>query len=218
MAAPWKVRPLTANNRPAATAPTAPLLGSPELRVVVALLVGCVAMAFAILLAIGRWTDLFMLDLRQWQPATSVRGLQGTALATYFADTQSSFFVQRAFRLTLQLPPGARVGDVLAAEGRVSRRRGRHCFMVLAWPAPAAPETAAALTTSGRVWVDGRHSASFRVVPGERARAMSLPGLDLRGGDVRVRFEIVAEPTAPGLPVTPAAIHFEMATLRRCDP
>jgi hypothetical protein len=198
-----------------AAPPSTPFLSSPELRVVAALLAGAAALLFAILLAVARWTDLMVLDLRGWQPAASVRGLEGAALRDYFDGIQTPG--RRPFRLTLRLPVAAEAGDVLAAEAWIPRRDGRHCFFVIASPTTAsAPETTAALATTGRVWVEGRLAAAFPVAPTEQARAIELRAVDLEGG-ARVRFEIVAEPATAGGAVTPGEVHFEMATLRRCD-
>ncbi|MGH2627944.1 MAG: hypothetical protein ACRDHY_14995 [Anaerolineales bacterium] len=196
-----------------------PFLASPELRLSAAVLVAGAALCLAVLFAIARWTDLLMLDLRRWRPSTTVRGLEGAALAAHFEHSQTTVAEERPFRLTMRLPATARVGDVLAAERWVARRSGRHCFFVLAYStAVPPPDEGARLATRAQVWVGDRLGASFPVLPKKPSRLVRLDQVRPSRGRVRVRFELVAEPAAPGAVVTPSAVHFAIGRLRRCGP
>ena len=199
--------------------PSTPFLLSPELHVCAAALVATLALGLAVVLGAARWSDRLMLDFRRWRPSTTVPGLDAAALADRFARTQTSIPEQRPFRLVLQLPPAARVGDVMAAESLVPRRAGGHCFFVLAFPSAPASGPSSPLAASARVWVGGRLAATFPVGPPRPVRRdVRLDGVSPARGVIPVRFEIVAEPVRPGKPARPAAVAFEMATLRRCTP
>lgn len=225
---PRETVPITNDPQVATTSgdrPSTPLLASPELRVCAVTLVAALALGLAVVLGLARWSDRLMLDFRRWHPSTTVKNLGAAALAAYFDRSQTAIPEQRPFRLALQLPPTARVGDVMAAEGWVSRSAGRHCFFVLAFPSRPASGAASPLASSARVWVGGRLAASFPVGPADpprrdvdpRRRDVRLDGVTPARGGVPVRFEIVAEPAPPGALARPAAVQFEMATLRRCD-
>jgi hypothetical protein len=200
--------------------PSRSFLASPELHVCAVALLAALALGLAVVFALARWSDRTMLDFRRWRPSTSVPGLRAVGLDAHFERSQTAIPEQRPFRLTLQLPASARVGDGMAAEAWVPRRPGRHCFFVLAFPSAPASQPASALAARARVWVGGRLADSFPV--GSTAepsrRDIRLDGVVPAGGGVPVRFEIVAEPALTGSAPTPAAVQFEMATLRRCAP
>lgn len=183
-------------------------------------LLAALALGLAVVFAIARWSDRTMLDFRRWRPSTTVPGVRVVGLDGYFARIQTAIPAQRPFRLTLQLPASARVGDVMAAEAWVPRRPGRHCFFVLAFPSAPVSEPASSLAARARVWVGGRLADSFPVGSTERPfrRNIRLDGLVPARGGVAVRFEIVAEPAPTQSAPNPAAVQFEMATLRRCPP
>jgi hypothetical protein len=189
-----------------------------ELRVVLAALVAAGALVLAALHVVAARTDFLVLDLRAWQPVSSIPGLQGEALARFYESLQVVPPEQRPFRLTLQVPPTARPGDFVAAERSLPAAEGEHCLAVLTFVAdPPAGTAATTAIAMPRIVAGDRHVTLPRMVPAVEGAAWELRDIHPRRGRIPIRFEVRAAALAAGSDhQRPAAIHFELVRLRAC--
>jgi hypothetical protein len=192
---------------------------SRELRLVVAASGALVALLLAVLHVVAARTDLLMLDLREWRPVSSVPGLTGEELARFYEGLQVVPPEQRPFRLSLQLPPTARPGDVLAAERVVDAGEGSRCLFVLSFVSAPAPGSAATtLPVLSQVVAGDRVVSLPAITPAAAGSVWYLRDVQSRAGKLPIRFEVRASGVAPGMTARPpAAIHFELARLRPCS-
>lgn len=185
---------------------------SAELRVVLAVAVAAIALGLALLAVAAEWTDLLMLDFREWRPATS--GLAEpprSHVEEYFRNLQSDPPGRRPFRLNLRLEAGG--PGFLAAERELPARDGeRYCFRVLVSPELPAEVGGLGVAVSVNDAVAWSRPLTPRTNGYGYGYAISVDGIRPRQGKVKIRLELRSSRPQPPA----SAVHFEYATFRRC--
>jgi len=182
---------------------------SPELRLLLAVIVAGVALAFAGLEVLGERTDVLMLDFQQWAPVAESASPNAGAV---FATLQSTAPAQRPFRLTLTAGGAGIEGGLAAAHAIDVDPEKRYCFRVFA----TAPDQPGA-TGDSRVEVAVNGRPVRRLTAGElrHGRAITIDGIRPEAG--RVAIQLAVRPAAESPPApAPDPVRFEYAVLRAC--
>jgi len=182
---------------------------SPELRLLLAVIVAGVALAFAGLEVLGERTDVLMLDFQQWAPVAETASPDAGAV---FATLQSPAPAQRPFRLTLAAGGAGIEGGLAAVHAIAVEPEKRYCFRVFA----TAPDQPGA-TGDSRVEVEVNGRLVRRMTAGglRHGRAITIDGIRPEAG--RVAIQLAVRPAA-GFSVAPTSelVRFEYAVLRAC--
>jgi hypothetical protein len=185
-----------------------------EVRLVVVVALGSLALLLAIFESCPRAARWRMVDLAGWSFSSRPPAEPG-----FFAELQPRHAAQRSFELTLQLVRPPRAGDFAAAEGRieVGDQPGPFCFRAFVNRPQQLPDASSAAGIEARLSLGGRPAVSIPVTDLDEPVDVRIRDVAPVDGAISVRFEVRAVTDGGGLWQRASHVRIEFADLWTCD-